>query len=258
MDRVWIWLEPNFVFGHGGFADPNQEVIMTLWDTRGTEFGWMVAQVAPWINANAKKGDTVVIDYGLGHLFDNGFTLIGRSKLKGHRPDMLGPNIKGKMKVTTRDNVPLLDGKMKPHNFDDASPRDLVLVHCRSIDRCPERNWSHGKWDELCSRIYTLPHPIGDAQLDYSPGGAYELMDRSLGNTIELLKKASVVIGASSGPMHLAQMCGAPIVVWSGNAGKDRLRYGNVWNHFGTPSTFVAPTWDPTVDQVYDAITEML
>ena len=86
-------------------------------------------------------------------------------------------------------------------------------------------------------------------------GFCYPYQDRPLHDTIHMLRTARVLVGTSSGPMHLGALCGTPLVVFSSE--RNRRRYETDWNPFNVPVKFI-PTWHPSVGQVQDAIGEVL
>ena len=53
------------------------------------------------------------------------------------------------------------------------------------------------------------------------------------------LSQAPLVIGPSSGTIHLASLCGAPHVTWYGRPVVSMDRYLSYWNPFDTPVTFL-------------------
>lgn len=53
------------------------------------------------------------------------------------------------------------------------------------------------------------------------------------------LSQAELVIGPSSGTIHLASLCGAPHVTWYGRPVVSMDRYLSYWNPFETPVTFL-------------------
>ena len=64
--------------------------------------------------------------------------------------------------------------------------------------------------------------------------GALDLRGAPLEQQIAALANAGVTVGPSSGPMHLAQLCGSAVVTWY-DASPDqrrlsRLRYESAWN----------------------------
>ena len=136
-----------------------------------------------------------------------------------------------------------------------------MVLHCRAIPKCPERNLDPEWWDGIVAELNgagRTPVIVGTRD-DYLPvGEVLDLRGASLDDTISYLRAAKIVVGASSGPMHLAQACEAPVVVWSGNEKKDEPRYKEVWNHFDSPVHWVGGSWRPTMtairDGVYDAL----
>jgi ADP-heptose:LPS heptosyltransferase len=78
-----------------------------------------------------------------------------------------------------------------------------------------------------------------------------------LSEVMDLMAGATMVIGPSSGPMHLASLCGTPHIVWTDDkvwpAAKmnNRTRYEKAWNPLRTPCKVLdANGWDPSVETV--------
>lgn len=68
-----------------------------------------------------------------------------------------------------------------------------------------------------------------------------------------MLSKCDFIIGPSSGPMHLANLCEVPAYWWSANE-KEQARYKKVWNPFKCENVCVSRTWKPTVEEVIECI----
>jgi len=230
---------------------------MTMYDTRGTELGWLSAQVVPWLRAVVKPNDLIVYDAPFAALFYNIGCLIREGRPIDFVPDMIGPGLRKMVNIKVQNSVPVLDVALEPVSYRNPNVkcRSEIVLHCRAISKCPERNWSKRKWEELVERLPFKPMVIGAVD-DYAPSSSDAALGQPLFAVFADLSEARVVVGASSGPMHIAQMCKAPVVTWSGNAKKDQPRYLKEWNHFDTYTKFVAPTWNPTVDQVHKAIME--
>jgi ADP-heptose:LPS heptosyltransferase len=163
------------------------------------------------------------------------------------------------LKIKLRKGVPVLDAELLPIPLAPAlqQSREAIVLHCRGIEKCPERNLMEARWDAIVKDLNdngVVPLIVG-AGWDYSPDGdVQDCRQEPLSAVIMWMRNARVVVGASSGPMHLAQACEAPVVVWSGNAAKDKPRYKEVWNHFDSPTTFVSSTWQPGVSKILKAI----
>jgi len=133
-----------------------------------------------------------------------------------------------------------------------------LLVHARnkmSRDKyygC--YNWPLKKWNHMCSALSKRGFTVGaigtprDALL---PAQVDDLRGLPLTVVMDMMATAKLVVGPSSGPMHLASLCGAPHVVWTGNkystaiGGNNRERYEHKWNPFKTPCCVYAQDPDP-------------
>lgn len=140
-------------------------------------------------------------------------------------------------------------GKATPYKYD-------ILIHARGRRTCSERNWSRANWLELYA---SLPHGwtvgwvgLEDESMAHPAGDGLDLRSVSLSELIHTLRAARMVIGPSSGPIHLAALCGTPHVVWSGSV-RDVPRYRDLWNPFNVSHTMLT-TWQPKVSDVLDSI----
>lgn len=249
-----------------------QKVFGPFWG----ELGWEVAQWAPYVNAHAEEGDRILCMPGHAELYADTCPISqAHPRPEGATPDMLsytggapqkasgiiGQVFPKRQGIKLVKGVPCINGKLKPIPLYPgcAAPRRYVVLHCRGITKCAERNLPQERWNGVVRILNTMginPVVIGSRQ-DYLPRDGkieVDLRGASLDDTISYLRTAKVVVGASSGPMHLAQACEAPVVVWSGNAKKDRPRYQEVWNHFQSPTNFLAATWQPGVGKIMEAI----
>lgn len=129
-----------------------------------------------------------------------------------------------------------------------------VLFHARGIKKGAYKNWPDEKWDRM-SKEFPRALYIG-AGKDLARKRAYT-SGNDLAMLMNVIASAAVVIGGSSGVMHLALMCGTPVVTWGdcSNFGDTlKNRYMKTWNPFGTPVTWVGDTWDPEPEQIMKAI----
>ena len=70
-----------------------------------------------------------------------------------------------------------------------------------------------------------------------------------LARLTDLMASSRLVVGTSSGPMHLAQLTGTPHLVISHKI--NRLRYLRDWAPFGTKCIFVDQwSWHPPVEEI--------
>jgi hypothetical protein len=148
---------------------------------------------------------------------------------------------------------------------DDTVPEALV-VHARARTWNSKHNWPVGHWDALVNHMRRTKEPviaIGTKSGAYCPRGAADWRDRPLQNVMNLLAKAFIVVGPSSGPMVLASLCGAPHLVWTdsrkhGTVGvTNKKRFQSEWNPFGTPVHVMDRYgWCPPVRAVWDRISK--
>jgi hypothetical protein len=142
-----------------------------------------------------------------------------------------------------------------------------VAFHFRSLRRADldEKNYPFEWTRDLVNRCKA--HKIracciGHPQYAHSPNNCDDLRSSDLGQTRELLKNIRIVAGGSSAPMHLASLCGLPIVVWWKNSALDpelRDKYLRFWNPHATPVFVVSDsTFQPPPDQVFSQIIEAL
>jgi len=148
-----------------------------------------------------------------------------------------------------------------------AAGRVDVLVHARGREAVPGRNWSVAKWTELLAALSGAGLRVGAVGLPSDtldlPGVA-DFRGVPLGGVMDLMATARLVAGPSSGPMHLASLCGAPHLVWTdrrtyGMGLTSRAKYERAWNPLGTRVRGLdAEGFDPAVPAVAAAALEML
>jgi hypothetical protein len=76
---------------------------------------------------------------------------------------------------------------------------------------------------------------------NYHIPGTEDLRGKPLAEQCSAIAGAKVVIGPSSGPMHLASLCRTPHVVWYNRPDQTSsyARYRDHWNPFNTPHTYL-------------------
>lgn len=136
---------------------------------------------------------------------------------------------------------------------------DRIALHIRNSVQHPERNWRLGV-DEVERQlvkagyeVVCVGHPDGAA----ATADAIDKRGAPLGELCDLLAGCRMMIGPSSGPLHLAHFCLTPLVWWSANE-KDLARYGTHWNPFAVAQHRVGLTWDPSIDDVMLGVHELL
>jgi hypothetical protein len=79
---------------------------------------------------------------------------------------------------------------------------------------------------------------VGHPRYSYCPEGVEDLRFGDLTASIAAISSARLLAGELSGPMHLAQLCGVPILIWAD--GQWRLDTCEYWNVFHVPTFIVA------------------
>ena len=142
-----------------------------------------------------------------------------------------------------------------------------VVIHARNIDvddgvmldhhkaQKESRNWDYSQWIELMNE---LPQRatiacIGTVDAAYHIPSTVDLRGIALGKLTDILANSRLVVGPSSGPIHLASLCGCPHVTW----GEPHLeqRYAQAWNPLATPMQFIVDEhYNPAAQTVVAAM----
>lgn len=138
-----------------------------------------------------------------------------------------------------------------------------ILIHARGIRRKSSINYQ--RWPELAEMITKLALTtafIGTKDDQHVPG-YIDFRGIDLQKLMNRIARAKLVIGASSGIMHLAAACGTDLMVW----GDDRTyfgetletRYKMTWNPFNVRVGWItANDWQPKPKEVVKKIVQML
>lgn len=118
------------------------------------------------------------------------------------------------------------------------------------------RNWSKDKWKQLVKSI----GPDKVACIGTKKGSLYvggkDLRGISLKKLCDILANAKVIVGPSSGPIHLASLCKCPQITWYGSPYKNNeIRYMCDWNPFKVNvEVFEDEQWDIPINLVQKSL----
>lgn len=128
------------------------------------------------------------------------------------------------------------------------------VIHARSTKKLGTkyRNWT--RWERLVNLLDGNVASIGSLTGSDHIKGTEDLRGLPLKDTIKTLSNSFMMLGPSSGPMHLATLCGLPQVVWGDK--RNVRRYKQDWNPFNVPVNYIT-TWNPTVDKVYESLSNL-
>ena len=150
----------------------------------------------------------------------------------------------------------------QPYGVQRMKVKGRVGLHIRRChDKQPERNWDPlqvGKLLGMLTKKGLLKSAVFFGTLDDAVGSVlgYDRRGAPLSELVEHMAECELVVGPSSGPLHLANLCGTPVVWWSGNA-KDVPRYNKVWNPFKCLNEQASASWDPSVEEIVDAVARL-
>jgi len=123
---------------------------------------------------------------------------------------------------------------------------DVVLVP-RERRMADERNREATWWEALGDRLARQ-------------GLQVATLTRPLDRAVRMLSAARLAVGASTGGLHLASLCGCPHYVWGSGPERrwtpwaitNRQRYETFWNPLGTPCVYDEIGWRPDMDHAVD------
>jgi len=248
-------------------------------DYTGIEMGWLLMKWQAKLRYKAKNYDKVyvVTDPSMFPIYQDFAETI----------DKMSQDCSMFVKSFFRYNGVQVDYIWPTKEFcfdDDKYPQEFIRYGVESSDRKgitlhprkknDGREWSKFKWERYISELKEVTKmvivPIG------ATGSAYKLQaancrDAYIGirlqTTINVLNNTKLIVGPSSGPMHLASLCGCPQLVWSdnkkwnlgGRKGTNRERYEHFWNPFNCKVNVVDSFgWNPPVDVILSKTKELL
>ena len=122
------------------------------------------------------------------------------------------------------------------------------------------RNYPAEMCDVVAAGVAALGHRIccvGHPRYSYCPAGVEDLRSERLESSLAALSSVRLLAGELSGPMHLAQLCQTPILIWAD--GQWRLDNSERWNIFHVPTFIVAnDTHRPDPARVVESIDRAL
>lgn len=172
-------------------------------------------------NGSVCKGDVGLLkqipehtDYIPGYGFDIGF--------KGDKPEL------STEKFYEQEFIKYGD-KGLPYMYD-------IIIHARDTDKCGSgmRSYPLDKWKEIVKHFKGLKIAcIGTKEASAHIKNTVDLRNMNLQSLCTVLARSKVVVGPSSGPMHLASLCYTPHIIWTRKS-YILPRYQKYWNPFNT------------------------
>lgn len=256
------------------------------------EFGYELCKWVPYIRYKVwgDDYDQVVIICRSGHeyLYRDFATKYINDNTNGHTTEWLIDNKSPEIKQETIDDVLkdydnpqytiiqpskyirknedvyfLMYGEIK-NNIESID----ILIHARSTEKYNTgyRNWPKSRWIEIIKKYpeYKFASIGSKTESDHITK-TIDLRGITISKLCGYMKKAKMLLSPSSGPAHLASLCGLPHIVWTNNkihsvigryTNKDRYKY--LWNPFNTLVNVIDTSWQPSVNEVLERIKSIL
>jgi len=120
---------------------------------------------------------------------------------------------------------------------------------------------------DLCDRLVAICRErnftffcVGHPRYSYCPRGVEDRRSEDLETSVQAIRSAWLLAGEWSGPMHLAQLCATPILIWA--PGQWRLDNCERWNVFRVPTyvvsnAIVPPSPELVGERIIEALNEL-
>jgi hypothetical protein len=221
------------------------------------EFGWELFGWQGYLRAIAKEYNYVVVSGPPGHEYlYSDFASEYRPYIHdGDEPNMWMNNGR-KVEAISHDKecmyLPPQQLTLMPNapeqafiKFGKKSDDGPTLVyHARALEKYGSgyMTWGDQNWEEFLGgydNMVCIGSPDGAKYY-----GGKDMRGAPLGEICDVLASAEVLVGPSSGPIHLGSLCGTPHVVWSGHY-INKGRYEDWWNPLKTPVRTIMPKSSP-------------
>jgi len=217
------------------------------------EFGWEIMTWAPWCRRLAQSYDEVIVTSfaDMQPLYAD-FATEFRSHGEKNRC----------LNYPKHYHVPGLHHRYgRPQ---EAGTSFEILIHARGVGRKSSINYRF--WPQVSKLIeqYTWSYAwIGDRGDLYEPGGGIDMRGLELQKLMDIIAASRLVIGVSSGVMHLAAACGTDLIVWGDRRtyfGETlETRYKATWNPHNVQVGWInADDWQPDPQRIIEEIERML
>lgn len=223
------------------------------------ELGWEIINYAPHVNYLVSRGDYdevhIVVRNGREALYPMGthwypINLSSEKSMGNTGPDPPSNNIAKKLRSSfdvdkvskPKRGMRYIKGrKFLKYEADPETTKKWSYLPSNAVTLCVRgrkfgmhKNWEPKHWINLCEHLISKGYsPVltglkGKIQFG-PPDGCIDIMGGTdLKDMIAIFKLSKFVVGQSTGPMHLASMCGVPHAVWGSLRIKER--YLDTWN----------------------------
>ena len=251
------------------------------------EMGWLICAFIPAMRHVARKYDKVVaiVEPGHEYLYEFATDFEHYSK-KGKRdrwllngkkllaPKRILKKYPGTYYAPSREKCTKWPRKYRMYGSVASHFGYDIVIHARNIrnhdwidKKCGgSRNWGLEKW--ACFAMKMAQYKmccVGTEKGALHIPGCDDKRGIPLHMLCDLMASSRVVVGESSGPLHLASLCGTPHVVITDDRvqksinATNKQRYRTLWNHFQTACRVVEDRrWNPAPAIVAKKVEEYL
>lgn len=273
-DYLNWWLRPSFLRPWG-----RRSKVLFAGPWLG-EFGWELLCWQGFVRKVSRGYETVIVHCPAGRealYADFATRIIPHAPYPGTSEcdRVKEPDVMARALAAARDLVPGgADHLHPPLGFQPLSRQEFIpygrkrpdlevdiLFHPRGRTFGAYRNWGPDKWEALLSRLAAAGYRLGCLGMRSATAGIEgdfaDYRDKPLAETLDIIASARLVLGPSSGPMHLASLCRAPHLVWTdrgrhARGHTNRRKYEWWWNPFKTEALVLDEHgFDPPVDAVF-------
>ncbi len=132
-----------------------------------------------------------------------------------------------------------------------------LLIHARATDKRSRhrKNWPVAHWNRLMELLggrFSIAS-VGSSCGAHHIAGTEDLRGIPLSHLAGYCRRATLMVGPSSGPIHFGILSSAPVVTWI----HQNEPYGRRWNPFGTPICCML-NWQPAPEVILSKIEHTL
>lgn len=243
--------------------------------------GWMVMTSIPAIRHMSRKFDktTVVCPTGFYPLCEDfageGIEIKQKGQADRWLVDGKVPRIPRKIKEAYPKATAVESGikicteaKREYVRYGRISSRNYgkILIHARAEDDygSGERNWPLSKYRKIIKMFSEYEFASIGTKASHIKGSR-DFRNIPIKALVDIMRSAELIIGPSSGPLHLAALCECPIVVWTDSkwqksiGGTNKDRYKKIWNPFKSKvKVIINRTWNADVFEVAEVMHKVL
>lgn len=133
-----------------------------------------------------------------------------------------------------------------------------IAIHARNRKHRSDENWSVEKWNKLANHL-SKDHSIvsiGSKAEAMHINGTIDKRDVPIKELCDIFRSCNLVVGPSSGPLHLASLSLCPQLVWS-KYDMNKDRYHTAWNPFNSEVEYLCDG-DPSTKDVLNSLYNLM